>query len=186
MAFPTSPATLAALQAMQAIILGEVTNGVISYFAALSAADQARYGVARAVFVGQPKDFADAYLPQCHLFIPSAFSPLRRSGEGLGEGMVSYAVGRIIEEIEATVRVFVDLRTDWWAGEQTILAIRDSLQSAMLRHQRLGGSVPAVIESWAREGRGLCYESVAGTEYRCYEAIWGFRQQWQVAGGKVL
>lgn len=180
MSFPTVPATLAALEAMQSIVIAEVLNGGSSYFAALSASDQTRYGVSRAVFVGQPKDFADAYLPQCHIFVPQGDEAAQP------REMVGYTWGRIEEEIEATVRVFVDMRTDWWAGEQTVLGIRDSLWSAMLRHQRLGGAIPAVIESWAREGRGLCYESVVGTEYRCYEAIWGFRQQWQVAGGRVL
>jgi hypothetical protein len=180
MAFPTAPATLAALQAMQSIIISEVLNGGASYFAALSASDQTRYGVARAVFVGQPKDFADAYLPQCHIYVPAGDAAAQP------EEMVAYTVGRIEQEVEAIVQVFVDLRTDWWAGEQTILGIRDALWPALLRHQRLGGGVPAVIESWAREGRGFCYEAIAGTEYRCYEAIWGFRQQWQVAGGRVL
>lgn len=182
MAFPTAPATLAALQAMQSILVAEVLTGGggTSSFAALSAADQTRYGVARAVFVGRPKDFADGYLPQCHIWVPSG------DAAGQASEMVGYTVGRVEQEIEALVQVFVDMRTDWWAGEQAILAIRDALWPALLRHQRLGGGVPAVIESWAREGRGLCYESVAGTEYRCYEAVWGFRQQWQVGGGRVL
>jgi hypothetical protein len=178
--FPTAPATLPALQAMQSILIAEVLNGASSYFATLSASDQSRYGVTQAVFIGQPKDFADAYLPQCHIFVPEG-----DQGNEPRE-MVNYQNGRIVEDVEAIVRVFVDMRTDWWAGEQTVVGIRDSLWPAMLRHQRLGGTVAGVIESWAREGRGLCRESVAGTEYRCYEAIWGFRQQWQVAGGKVL
>jgi hypothetical protein len=75
-------------------------------------------------------------------------------------------------EFEARVQVFVDRRTDWYAGEQQILAIRDVLWPAMLRHVRLGGSVLTVIASEAREGRGLCYEQIAGIAYRCFEARW--------------
>ena len=52
--------------------------------------------------------------------------------------------------------------------------------------RRLGGSVPGVMESWAREGRGLCYEEVAGMEYRCYELLWGFRQEWNLSGGRAI
>ncbi len=66
----SGPNTLGVLQAMQSIILNEALVAGVSPFAALSAADQARYGVTRAVFIGRPKDFSDAYLPQCALWIP--------------------------------------------------------------------------------------------------------------------
>jgi hypothetical protein len=174
-ALPGQPATLAALQAMQTIILSECLVGGVTPFAALSAADASRYGVANAVFVGRPKDFADAYLPQCCIWIP----------EGKEMVELGYA-GRATTEFEAWVHVFVDLRTDWYAGEQQILAIRDALWPAMLRHARLGGTVATVIASEAREGRGLCYEQIAGIEYRCFEARWWARQQWTISGGRSV
>ena len=65
---PVQPATFAALRAMQGLILSECLVGGASPFAALSAGDAARFGVANAVFVGRPKDFKDAYLPQCRLW----------------------------------------------------------------------------------------------------------------------
>lgn len=167
------PATLAALQAMQSIVLSECLVGGVTPFAALSASDASRYGVANAVFVGRPKDFADAYLPQCAIWIPEATEAVT-----LGYG------GRASAAFEARVQVFVDLRTDWYAGEQRILAIRDALWPAMLRHARLGGTVATVIESQAREGRGLCYEQIAGVDYRCFEARWLVRQQWTIASGR--
>src|SRR5579875_1607214 len=160
MALPSSPQTLACLQAMQSIILTEALVSSASPFAALSASDAARYGVSNAVFVGRPKDFKDAYLPQCCLWIP----PERDSAQ-----LIAYA-GRATAEFEATIQVFTDLRGDWYAGEQQILAIRDALWPVLLRHARLGGSVPTVIEGQARPGRGLCYEQIAGGEYRCFEA----------------
>ncbi|HEU5437760.1 MAG TPA: hypothetical protein VFU88_00610 [Ktedonobacterales bacterium] len=175
-ALPGQPATFAALQAMQAIILAECLVGGASPFAALSTADVARFGVASAVFIGRPKDFKDAYLPQCCLWIPEESETAALAG----------LAGRAEAELEARVRVFVDQRPDWYAAEQQILAIRDALWPAMLRHERLGGIVPTVIASEARTGRGLCYEQVAGNEYRCYEAGWWVRQQWSIAGGKVM
>jgi hypothetical protein len=50
-ALPGQPATLATLQAMQAIILSECLVGGVTPFAPLSAADASRYSVANAVFV---------------------------------------------------------------------------------------------------------------------------------------
>ena len=167
LALPAQPATLAALQAMQSLILAECRVGGVTPFAPLTAADAARYGVANAVFVGRPKDFKDAYLPQCCLWIP----PERDSAQ-----LIAYA-GRATAEFEATIQVFTDLRGDWYAGEQQILAIRDALWPVLLRHARLGGSAPTVIEGQARPGRGLCYEQIAGGEYRCFEATWWVRQQ---------
>jgi hypothetical protein len=179
MPLATQPATLAALQAMQSIVINECLVSSASPFAALSAADQTRYGVAVAVFIGEPKDFKDAYLPQCSIWIPAG-DAAAQTVEFMG-----YA-GRVFDEVEAIVRVFVDLRTDWWLAEQKILQIRDALWPALLHHERLGGTVATVTEAWAREGRGLCYESVARVSYRCYEALWGFRQQWNVAGGRAI
>jgi hypothetical protein len=178
-ALPSGPSTLAALQAMQSIIISECLVGGSSPFAALSSADATRYGVSVAVFVGKPKDFKDGYLPQCTIWVPPA------DEQEQDVELASYQ-GRTIDEVEAIVTAYVDMRTDWWAGEQKILQIRDALWPAVLHHERLGGSVAGVMEAWAREGRGLCYEEVAGTEYRCYELFWGFRQEWNLSGGRAI
>jgi hypothetical protein len=174
----TSASTLAVLQAMQSIVIGEVLVGVTSPFAALSASDATRYGVSRAVFIGRPKDFKDAYLPQCVLWLPErdeAQQPVE---------LVGYA-GRVSDVLEVTVQAFADLRSDWYAAEQQILAIRDALWPVLLKHRLLGGGVQGVTDAEAREGRGLCYEEIAGTQYRCYELIWTVRQQYNISGGLV-
>jgi hypothetical protein len=173
---PAQPATLAALQAMQAIILSECLVGGASPFAALSSADAARYGVSNAVFLGRPKDFKDVYLPQCCIWIPPETETVE---------LVGYA-GRADAEFEALVLVYVDLRSDWYAAEQQILSIRDALLPALLRHNRLGGGVSTVIESEVVPGRGLGYEQIGGSEYRCFEARWWVRQQWSIVGGRVV
>jgi hypothetical protein len=175
-ALPAQPNTFAALQAMQSIVLAECLVNGLTPFAALNASDAARYGVASAVFIGQPKDFADVYLPQCRIWL---------TPESESVALAAYA-GRAEAELEAIVRVYVDLRPDWYAAEQKILAVRDALWSALLRHERLGGTVATVVASDARPGRGLCYEQIAGSDYRCYEARWLIRQQWSFAGGRVV
>lgn len=175
----TSANTLGALQAMQTLILNECLVASASPFAALSAAGSSRYGVARAVFVGRPKDFKDAYLPQCTLWIP----PGDASAQPVE--MVGY-VGRVFDEVEVQIQAWVDMRTDWYAGEQKILQIRDALWPVVVKHALLGGTVASVVEADAREGRGLCYEEVAGTEYRCYELLWTVRQQYNVSGGRQV
>lgn len=172
-----SPNSLAILQAMQSLLIAEVLIAGVSPFAALSAADQARYGVARSVFVGRPKDFADAYLPQCNLWIPPA-DESRQVSE-----LVGYA-GRVMTWIEVIGQVFVDMRADWYLGEQKILQIRDALWPVVFKHELLGGTVASVVEAQAEEGRGICYQDVAGTEYRCFEWRWLVRQQWNVALGR--
>ena len=174
-----SPNSLGILQAMQGIIVNECLVGGASPFAALSAADAATYGVGVAVFVGRPKDWKDAYLPQCNLYVPPG-DPSNQQVERVG-----YA-GRVFDTLEVHVQAFADLRASSWAGEQQILAIRDALWPAVLRHLQLGGAVATVAEADAAEGRGLCYEEIAGTDYRCYELIWRVRQQYTVAGGKQL
>lgn len=173
---PAQPQTLAALQAMQATILAECLVGGLSPFAALSAADATRYGVSRAVFVGQPKDFADAYLPQCQIWLPEHAEVVTLTGY----------TGRATAELVALVRVYVEMQRDWWAGEQQIYAIRDALWPVLLRHARLGGGVPSVLDGQAQAGRGLCYEQLGGTVYRCYEARWMVRQHWMISGGRGL
>jgi hypothetical protein len=179
MPLPGQANTLGALQAMQTLILNEVLVAAVSPFAALSAADQTRYGVARAVFIGKPKDWKDAYLPACTLWVPPG-DPTQQPVE-----MIGYS-GRVFDDVEVQVTCWVDLRTDWCAGEQSILQIRDALWPTLAKHERLGGTVAGVTQSEGREGRGLSYESVAGVEYRIYEALWSFRQQYVVAGGRLL
>jgi hypothetical protein len=172
----SGPNTLGALQAMQAIILNETLVGGVSPFAALSASDQTRYGVTRAVFIGRPKDFADAYLPQCALWIPE------RDEREQPVELVGHT-GRVFDDTEVTIQCFCDLRRDWWAAEQQILQIRDALWPVLLKHLMLGGTVATVTEADAYEGRGLCYEEIGGIQYRCYEAVWAFMQQWSITGG---
>jgi hypothetical protein len=179
MPLPVQSATVATLQAMQTIILQEALIAGVSPFAALSAADATRYGIARAIFVGKPKDWKDAYLPACTLWVP----PGDQAGQDVE--FVGY-VGRVFDELEVVVTCWVDQRTDWYAGEQQALNLRDALWPALIRHERLGGTVAGVTESWAREGRGLAYEQVAGVEYRIYEAIWHVRQQYVIAGGRQV
>lgn len=176
MTLAAGPDTLGVVQAMQSLLISEVLVGGLSPWAALSPADATRYGVSRAVFIGQPKDFRDAYLPQCALWVPEG-----SAGDQPVE-LVGYA-GRVFDEIAVTVRAFVDMRADWYAGERKILQIRDALWPVVLRHRLLGGTVATVTEANVIEGRGLCYEEVAGTEYRCYELLWIVRQQWSIAGG---
>lgn len=178
---PGQPDTLGALAAMRGIILSECLVGGVTPFAALSSTDASRYGVASAVFIGRPKDFNDAYLPQCAVWIPEERDLSLEAPVGL-DGLC----GRASAEFEALIRIYVDMRADWYAGERKILAIRDALWPALLRHAHLGGTVPTVIASEARAGRGLGYEQVAGVEYRIFEARWWARQQWSVAGGLVL
>lgn len=160
---------------MQSLILAECLVGGVTPFAALSAADVLRHGVAHAVFLGRPKDFADAYLPQCGLWVPEG---------GDSAALIGYA-DRAASELEVHVEVFVDLRTDWYTGEQQILAIRDALWPVLLHHEKLGGTLPSVLACEARTGRGLCYETAAGATYRGYEAIWLVRQQWTNSGGRI-
>jgi hypothetical protein len=174
---PSQPNTFGALQAMQSLILNECLVAGVSPFAALSAGDATRYGIARAVFIGRPKDFADAYLPQCCIWLPSD-----TNAESVE--LAGYA-GRARSTFAARVLLLVDQRTDWYAAEQQILTLRDALWPVLLRHAQLGGVDASVTASEAFVGRGLCYEQVAGVQYRCFEAIWRVRQQWQVSGGLI-
>src|SRR5579864_4495252 len=116
MPLANGPNSLGVLQAMQGIIINEALVGGVSPFAALSASDQARYGVTRAVFIGRPKDFADAYLPQCALWIPE------RDEREQPVELVGHT-GRVFDDTEVTIQAFCDLRSNWWAAEQQILQI---------------------------------------------------------------
>ncbi|HZC04215.1 MAG TPA: hypothetical protein VE338_01100 [Ktedonobacterales bacterium] len=183
-ALPAQPDTLGALEAMRAIILSECLVGGVTPFAALSAADAARYGVSYAAFIGRPKDVNDAYLPQLNLWIPA--EPDSAAQSPGNEVALVGVVGRANATFEAIVHVMVDMRADWYASERQALAIRDALWSALLRHERLAGLAPTVTASEARPGRGLTYEQIAGVEYRVIEARWWARQEWLIAGGLVV
>ncbi len=184
-ALPAQPDTLGALEAMRTIILSECLVGGVTPFAALSAADAARYGVSYAAFIGRPKDFNPAYLPQLNLWIPSEPEGVAQANAANEFALVG-GVGRANATFEAIVQVIVDMRADWYAGERQALAIRDALWSALLRHERLAGLAQTVTASEARPGRGLGYEQIAGVEYRVYEARWWARQEWLIAGGRVV
>jgi len=181
-ALPAQPDTLGALEAMRTIILSECLVGGVIPFAALSAADATRYGVSYAAFIGRPKDFNAAYLPQLNLWIP----PEPEGAAQANAAALVSGVGRANATFEAIVQVIVDMRADWYAGEQQALAIRDALWSALMRHERLAGLAQTVTASEARPGRGLGYEQIAGVEYRVYEARWWARQEWLIAGGRVV
>jgi hypothetical protein len=170
---------------MRTIILSECLIGGATPFAALSAADAARYGVSVAAFIGRPKDVNDAYLPQLNLWIPPEPDNAALANAVTEAALVS-GVGRANAEFEAIVQVLVDMRADWYAGERQALAIRDALWSALLRHERLAGLAQTVTASEARPGRGLRYEQIAGAEYRVFEARWWVRQEWLIAGGRVV
>jgi hypothetical protein len=101
---PSQPDTFGALRAMQSLILSECLVAGVSPFAPLSAADATRYGVARAVFIGRPKDFSDAYLPQCCITLPS-------DSRAESVEMVGYA-GRARSMFAARILLLVDQRTD--------------------------------------------------------------------------
>lgn len=174
-ALPALPDTLAALRAMQSLLLAECLVGGVSPFAALPAADAARYGVANAVFVGRPKDFSDAWLPACCIALAPGSERVTLDGHA----------GRALAEWEADVLVLADLRADWYAAEQRVLAIRDALWPVLLRHDSLGGTVPTVAQADARPGHGLGYAEIAGVTYRAYTARWWVRQQWTLPGGRV-
>jgi hypothetical protein len=174
---PSHPDTFGALQAMQSLILSECLVAGVSPFAALSASDAIHYGVARAVFIGRPKDFSDVYLPLCCIWLPS-----NTNAETME--MAGYT-GRALSTFAAHMLVLVDQRTDSHAAEQQILTLRDALWPVLLRHGQLGGTVASVTASEAFIGRGLCYEQIAGVQYRGFEAIWRVRRQWQVSGGLI-
>jgi hypothetical protein len=185
-ALPAQPDTLGTLAAMRTIILSECLVSGVTPFAALSAADAARYGVSVAAFIGRPKDFNDAYLPQLNLWIPPEPDGGAQTGAATNAVALIGLVGRANVEFEAIVQVVVDMRADWYAGESQALAIRDALLPALLRHERLAGLAPSVTASEARPGRGLRYEQIAGVEYRAFEARWWVRQEWLISGGRVV
>lgn len=170
---PSAPDTLTSLRATQSLILAAMGNG----FAALSAADATRLGVARAIFIGAPKDFNDGYLPQCHLVAED--DAVSRVG----------ANGRIVDALRVRVTLVADY-TDWWNGEQTILALRDQLWPTLLAHVRAGTSAGATLVALdplavATRGVGFGFLEVAGVWYRTWSATVDLRQIWAPSGGLV-
>ena len=166
----TTPATLAVLQALQSEILANSATT----FAALSTADAARYGVARAVFVGVPKEFKDALMPQCHI-IPIA--------QHLA---VAGVHGRITDVITLRLRVVVDY-SDWWAAEQQVLAIRDLLVPVVLTHLRAGatagGALVALASLPGHEVGAFATLTVATVTYRTWELPLTLTQSYVPASG---
>lgn len=175
---PTAPNTLAVLRAVQTLILNDVLIGGGSPFAALGSTDAARYGVARAVYIGAPKDFRDAYLPQCHLV-----------AEDEAVALVG-AQGRASDELLIRLTVVVDF-TDWWAAEQNILALRDAIWPVLLAHLRGGAGtgtsfVALDLPQTAPERQnGFALMEVAGVWYRTWTTHLLARQVWAAAGGLV-
>jgi hypothetical protein len=175
---PGAPNTLGVLRVVQTLIVNDVLLSGVSPFAALSSADAARYGVARAVYVGAPKDFKDAYLPQCQIVAEEEAVTL------LG------AQGRAEDALTVRVTAIVDF-TDWWAAEQNILALRDALWPVLLTHLRGGAGAgtsfvaldPATGAAEHRDG--FATEEIAGVWYRTWTARIIARQVWAAAGGLV-
>ena len=70
-------------------------------------------------------------------------------------------------------------------GDQSANGVAARTQYHARRRDNAGGAVASVTASEAFVGRGLCYEQIVGVQYRCFEAIWRVRQQWQVSGGLI-
>lgn len=173
---PAAPATLSALQAVQALLLSNVLIGGVSPFAALTSADATRYGVARAVFVGAPKDYRDSYLPQCQI-APDSDAVLRQGAQG-----------RARDELLIRLTCIVDY-TDWWQAEQTILKLRDAVWPVLLVHVRSGTNpgtslvaleLPEITPSHSPTFATLL---AAGVWYRTWTCHILARQVWAATGG---
>lgn len=166
----TTPNTLAALQAVQGLILANTGTT----FAALSGADAARYRVARAVYIGAPKDFKDGYLPQCQLV------PLGEQIALVGQQ------GRVEDAILVRLRVVVDF-TDWWAAEQQVLSIRDQLLPLLATHLRAGasagGAVLALVPPPEREHGSFATVTIGEVSYRTWEITLHLIQVYVPVGG---
>jgi hypothetical protein len=168
----TTPNTFGALQALQSLILANTGTT----FAALSSADAARYGVARAVYIGAPKDFKDRYLPQCHIV------PVDDRIAVIGEQ------ARVSDAITCEVHCIADY-TDWWTAEQQMLTIRDLLVPLLVRHLRAGASaggnlIGASIAS-VEDRDAFSTLEVAGVWYRSWCCLVTLEQIYVPAGGFV-
>ena len=175
---PTTPATLSLLRAMQTLILTNVLIGGTSPFAALSSADATRYGATNAIYIGEPKDFRDGYLPQCHLVAEE---------EAV---MLVGAQGRASDELQIRLTVVVDF-TDWWAAEQSILALRDTIWPVLMAHLRGGAGTGTsfvaldLAEATLQHQNGFATMQVAGVWYRTWTCHLLARQVWAASGGLV-
>ena len=168
----TNPNTLGVLQALQGLI---VANSGTT-FAALAVADATRYGVARAVFIGAPKDFKDGALPQCQI-IPED-----------NDVTVIGAHGRVADVLTVRLRIVVDF-TDWWAAEQSILMIRDLLLPLLATHLRAGAapSSPLAALDYAASTDHAAFTTitVAGVWYRTWSCLLRLEQIFVPTGGLV-
>ncbi|MBA3822774.1 MAG: hypothetical protein H0X24_02575 [Ktedonobacterales bacterium] len=175
---PTSPNTLGVLRALQTLLLNNALIGGVSPFAALGSADATRYGVARAIYIGAPKDFKDGYLPQCQLVAEG--DAVTRAG----------AQGRATDEVLVRITAVADL-TDWWTGEQTILALRDAIWPVLLAHVRGGASTGTGFvaleqpDAEPHPNAGFGMLEVAGVWYRTWTCHVLARQLWTPSGGLV-
>ncbi len=166
----TGPGTLAVLQSLQALILAN--TGTI--FAALSSADATRYGVARAVYIGTPKDMKDVYVPACQL-IPEAETIV-----------IAGAQARVEDTLTVQLRVLVDF-TDWWAAEQSILSIRDTLLPVLVTHLRsgaaAGGALVALSPEHTPERGTFDTVKIADVWYRAWSISLSLLQSYVPASG---
>ncbi len=168
---PAAPGTLNVLRALQSLILNDVLIGGVSPFTALGSANATRFGVARAVFVGAPKDFHDSYLPQCHLIAETESVQL----EGL--------LGRAQDALVIRIMAVVDF-SDWWAAEQSILNLRDAIWPVVLAHVRGGASAGTgfvaldLADPTPDRQAGFDLMEVAGVWYRIWSCHVRARQVW--------
>jgi hypothetical protein len=175
---PGAPNTLGVLRALQTLLVGNVLVGGVSPFASLSSADATRYGVSHAIYIGAPKDFKDGYLPQCQIVVEEESVTL------------SGAQGRAADALHVRITAIADF-TDWWAGEQSILGLRDAIWPVVLAHVRGGASAGTCFVALdasddsltASDGFGML--EVAGVWYRTWTCHVIARQVWAPAGGLV-
>lgn len=168
----TTPNTLGVLQALQSLILANTGTT----FAALRSGDATRYGVARAVFIGAPKDFKDGYLPQCHI-VPAS-----------DQIDVVGAQARVSDVITCEVRCVADY-SDWWAAEQQIVAIRDVMVPLLATHLRAGatagGNLMAAAITAVADHNAFDLLEVAGVWYRAWSCNVTLEQIYVPTGGFV-
>jgi hypothetical protein len=177
-AIPNAPNTLGVLRALQTLLLNNALIGGTSPFASLGSADATRYGVTRAIYIGAPKDFKDGYLPQCQLV-----------AEGDAVQVIG-AQGRVADALLVRIMAVADF-TDWWAGEQSILALRDAIWPVLVAHVRGGASAGTgfvaleLPDAQPQGSDGFEMLEVAGVWYRTWTCHVLARQVWAPAGGLV-
>ena len=166
----TGPASLAILQSLQTLIIANTSTT----FAALSTADATRYGVARAVYIGAPKDMKDVYLPACQLIAEA---------ESI---VIAGAQARVEDTLTVRLRALVDF-SDWWVAEQSILSIRDVLLPLLITHLRAGSSAGGNLTAFSAEHtpESGAFETVkvADVWYRTWSAQLSLMQTYVPASG---